>query len=661
MKSIFILLVLPILLHGLWENDEFTVGNEKLISNQVNDVFLFDTRQDFDAGSWRNSPENSWFNEPSTPNDDFWGNSIDVSRWNMWDTGNHITMNNLLHFYRGNTADEYYESNLTSTWELSGNFDVTIDFNLIQWNAAEFRHESSIRLEFWVDDSNFCKLWRYRHTDDNYWGEFWINGYHYPGRETTGIGDEYQGKLRLTRNGNLLEMWRFRTSDKSWQRVYHRTDFSDAVGQIRIAFTNYDTEMEASVDNFIIHSGENTFPSVGSANRGSQLAFPEQAILVRTAASLDIFDADSKDLWMRFTGISNNDGAIGGSSTCVYALNGRVYTTWNDEYPGLVVIDFINDKIQYLSDSYNQIYEYEIFGRNYLGDWINNTPLYFIATNEVNQIYGINSGENEIIGLASIDGVRIIENQTTVYQSSYSNPIFNLLFDESENLYFSSSTFLTTSGINYLTDNFSHFNTFYISDVFDLANNNSFLFAANSNGVSKFDKNPLLYTGVNYTNTNGLAPTSSDYCIGVYSYHDTLFVASSDVANGKISAIDTTTDEFLFCIDNDELISPISNCFAAGITADYERNLLWASSFGFNYLYGSISIVRGVQIEVESGQVNLSWSQVIPASVYHIYRDTIPNFEISPATYVDSCSETNYTDTIVARQNVKYFYRISWE
>jgi hypothetical protein len=661
MKFVLLLLVLPIMLNGVWESEQFTVENERLISNQVNDVFFYDTRNDLDGGLWRLSSGNSWYNEPSNPADDFWGSDIDDARWNEWDTGNYFTINNQVHFLRSGAPNQYYESNLTSTWDLSGDFDIIIDFNLLQWNPAQFMAESSIRLEFWVNESNFCKLWRYRHTDDNYWGEFWINGFTHHGRETTGVGSEYNGKLRLTRTGNLLEMWRFRTSDKSWQRVHHRADFSNQAGQVRIAFTNYYTTMEATVDNFIMNAGETSFSNLGSAHRGMQNAFPEQAIVVRTDTSLDIFDAENKNLWMRFTGIPQNDGAIAGGSNLVYAQNGRIYTTWNEAYHGLTLIDFNTDEIYYLSDSYNQKYGYDIAGRNQMGDWTNITPQYYLATDEINHISGCNWNGNEIIGFASENGIRIVKNQETVYQSSYTNLISTLHFNTIGKLLFSTPAFIATSGANYLTANFSHFNTTYISNTTDLTSNDDFLFAASAAGVHKLNINPLSDTGTIYTNTLGLAPTSSNQCIGVFVFNDTLFVASSHATNGAISAVEIVNNEFLFSIEGAETLSPASNAFSAGLTAIYDRNLLWATNNGLDYFYGSSGLVKGVTIEADGGEVHLTWGRVIPATVYHIYRDEIPNFEVSTETFLDSCTETNYTDNSFTKYNVKYFYRITWE
>lgn len=661
MKKLIVILFIPILLTAIWDSENFTVENGKLISNQVNGVYFYDTRADSDGGLWRLSNTKSWFHEPSYPGDDFWGNSMDGARWNSWDTGNYFTMANRLHFYRGITPNEYYESNITSTWQLSGNFDVTIDFELIQWNPAQFQRESSIRLEFWVNEANFCKLWRYRHTDDNYWGEFWINGNHYPGRESSGVGNEYYGKLRLTRNGNLLEMWRLRISDNTWQRVFHRTDFSNQAGNIRLAFTNYSPIMEAAVDNFIIHAGQTTFGQVGSAQRGIQNAFPEQAILIRTEKSLDIFDADSQDLWMRFTGVPSNNGAINGSSNCVYGLNGRIYTTWDDAYHGLVLIDFNTDEICYLSATYNQKYAYNIAGRNQLGDWLNITPPYFINTDEIVKVTGHISGNNEIIGIASGNGVRIVKNQEYAYQSSYSNPILAIHFHDTGRLFFTAQSFVTTSGTNYLTANFSNFYNNYISNLIDLTSNENYLFAASANGVYKLNINPLSQTGTIYTSTAGLAPTSSNNCIGVYAYNDTLFVAASHTINGKISAVNTANNQFLFSIESGDLLSPESSAFSAGVLPIFDRNLLWATNHGLNYFYGSSDLVKGVTIEAQAGIVNLSWARVIPANQYHIYRSTVPYFEVSPETYIGSCNDTSYTDYIITKSNIKHFYRITWE
>ena len=45
-----------------WETIDYSTANGKLWSNNVQNVFFYDTRNDLDGGAWRNDNQTSWYN-----------------------------------------------------------------------------------------------------------------------------------------------------------------------------------------------------------------------------------------------------------------------------------------------------------------------------------------------------------------------------------------------------------------------------------------------------------------------------------------------------------------------------------------------------------------------------------------------------------------------
>ncbi|MCD4817702.1 MAG: hypothetical protein K8S23_03300 [Candidatus Cloacimonetes bacterium] len=659
--SLLIVLCLINFLSAEWGNQIYTEGNEILYNNEVKSVFFYDTRDDLDGGAWRTDSSKSWFNEPSNPSDDFLGMDIDDNRWNISDSNNYLSQDNKINCYKDSTGDhdQFHSAEYASNWNISGDFDIQIDFDLITWEPSIFQRESSVRLEFWVNDNNKCKLWRYRHSDDNYWGQIWRNGAEYSGREPSGVGNEWNGKLRLTRNGNFLAMWRWDTASNTWQRVFHRTDFSNQSGQIKIVFTNYNTEMELNVDNFIVNSGNVNFSNNGSATRSEIKEFPEQAALIRTAESLEIVDIANNECWMRFTGINDNLGAIAGTSDCVYAKNGVIYTTWDGDYKGMIKLDFINDHIYYLSQSYNQLYDGDITKRNFDQAWENITPTLNLGTDNINQIYGTNLNDNEYIGVASQNGAHVIINQEIINHSSNTSNLNNIYFDGDSNLICNSIYSMISFSRNYLYPNFSISNTLAISYTQAITASEGFIFAATINGVRKLVRDTFVDTGISYTNSLGLDPTSSNNCTGIVVFGDTLFVGTTG-SNGKISALDFTSDNYLFTVPEAIYVSQYGNSLAGGETPEYNRNLIWGTTSGVNRFFGSSGNLSPLNIQIVNGNAVLNWHKVIPATIYRIYRSTSSEFETIPENYHNSSTENEFIDYNIS-SDMKLFYKVTWE
>jgi len=642
-----------------WGNQIYSEYNNMLQINDIQDIYFYDTRDDLDQGLWRTDSAKSWFKEPQNPSDDFLGMDFDQNRWILSDAEGYLTQDNKIIFYKPPSDDVFHSSEYTSNWEISGDFDFQIDFELITWNPSTFQHESSIRLEFWVDDQNKCKLWRYIHTDDNYWGETWVNDVINHGREPSGIGDENIGKLRLTRNGYYLSMWRWDTSSGTWQRVKFRSDFSNQAGHLKIAFTNYYTEMELFADNFIINSGNSSFNDYGSVTRGETDEFPEQSVLIRTSESLDIIDISNYKCWMRFTGINDNLGAIAGTSDCVFAKNGVAYTTWDGDYRGLVKIDFINDQISYLSHTYNQQYSGNISQRNFNKPWVNITPSFDLGTDHINDISGTNLNLHEHIGLTSQAGVHVITDQQSITHSTLSSDFDNIFFDLESNLFCGTLNEVLSFSRNYLYQFFLHSNSINIEYSEDLAASENYIFIATTSGVRKLNRNSFSDTGITYSNALGLDPTSSNNCIGIVVLEDNLFVGTNG-SDGKISCVDFVLDDYLFTVPEDLYISSFGNQLAGGQTPQYNRNLFWGTPEGTNRFFGSTENLSIIDIIILNGNAVLNWNKIIQASLYNIYRSTDPEFEISQQHFYDSVSENEFIDSNISN-DIEMFYKVTWE
>ena len=87
------------------------------------------------------------------------------------------------------------------------------------------------------------------------------------------------------------------------------------------------------------------FVEPSSATRGAKQQFPERSNIVATASSVDIIDADTQKLWMRFNNSANaNDLMRINGSASISVLNGKVYSGISAATnSGLAIADFPAD------------------------------------------------------------------------------------------------------------------------------------------------------------------------------------------------------------------------------------------------------------------------------------------------------------------------------
>ena len=147
------------------------------------------------------------------------------------------------------------------------------------------------------------------------------------------------------------------------------------------------------------------FVEPASANaRGSKAQFPERSNIVAETNTVDIIDADTQKLWMRF---SQGTGQAIGTTThntpnSVNALNGKVYSANNDSAGALYTLDFVHDT------SFQQnATDYRVFS-NY-----GNCPS-GIASRNSNIGYAVINTSNILINTVANDvSAAVIPNQPT--------------------------------------------------------------------------------------------------------------------------------------------------------------------------------------------------------------------------------------------------------
>ncbi len=162
--------------------------------------------------------------------------------------------------------------------------------------------------------------------------------------------------------------------------------------------------------------------------------FPEIACLIATNEGLYIADSDSKELFMKFEqgldNVINNDTPLKG----LFALDGIIYIS-NGESGGLIVIDFINDRI--LNITSNGTYEYN----SNISDRNNGSGFSYLNSNHISgtDIRDIDVAyieNNTYVAVATNNNVCIIKNLDTILSYGNSNEINRLFLTDNARLYY---------------------------------------------------------------------------------------------------------------------------------------------------------------------------------------------------------------------------------
>ena len=109
------------------------------------------------------------------------------------------------------------------------------------------------------------------------------------------------------------------------------------------------------------------FIEAESSTRGAKQQFPERSTVIATASSVDIIDADTQKLWMRFS--QGTSYAIGvdanNDPSSANMLNGKAYISTNgSSATGLYTLDFAHDAVFKQNATDYRLSDTAIYGRN---------------------------------------------------------------------------------------------------------------------------------------------------------------------------------------------------------------------------------------------------------------------------------------------------------
>src|SRR6056297_1379251 len=115
----------------------YNINNGKLQSDNVKEVFFYDTSEDNISGTWRTDNTKSWYNEPSNPSDDFTG-MLDDNRWTAF--GNPTVYDTVAFADSGLGSLQGLSSQ--TKWQLTGDFAIQISYE-----NCHFGTDAELRLE----------------------------------------------------------------------------------------------------------------------------------------------------------------------------------------------------------------------------------------------------------------------------------------------------------------------------------------------------------------------------------------------------------------------------------------------------------------------------------------------------------------------------------
>lgn len=232
----------------------------------------------------------------------------------------------------------------------------------------------------------------------------------------------------------------------------------------------YDTTNDTVENSWRFDTSKSWYSESSSATRcpngyqdsGSQKctrAFPEVAVLVAVANQIDVYDAESKELWM-----SIGPYSLGGAgSPNIFAFNGKIYigkTTTS----ALRFVNFTDDSISWMSAGSHEQKPGNISARNSdTGAWTNLSSMRIVNAN-VNDVHASVIDDKTYVAVATDGGVSVInETDGTVVDvalDAHSGSDFNL-----EYLHLTSSGDLYISANN-TTNSLYHLNAYYdIQDI----------------------------------------------------------------------------------------------------------------------------------------------------------------------------------------------------
>jgi len=247
----------------------------------------------------------------------------------------------------------------------------------------------------------------------------WYNGVTLTVRsDSTAPSTRINSNLSTTYNGSLLNVTGTYSSSPSTIYITIKTpttfDWTDNAGAGSTAVTMtpgieqalgstgvYTTFTDVSYNTGDVFRIASWYTEPVSSTRGEKQEFPERAYLIATSSSVDIIDADTQKLWMRFSQGTNY--ALGSDTnnnpSGVEVLNGKLYVSTNgSSATGLYTIYLDKDSISNYDSTDFSVSNKNIAGRNNTNTYSTvNTTNYLVSSvvNDVDTVVTPNQPKQE--------------------------------------------------------------------------------------------------------------------------------------------------------------------------------------------------------------------------------------------------------------------------
>lgn len=185
-------------------------------------------------------------------------------------------------------------------WFLSGDFDVQVSFE--NYSPHSGPSDGGAWMEIGPDADNYTYV--RRHVGGNYDKDVRIGGSW--GSYSSAGSAGTSGRMRVVRSGSNVSSYYW--SGSSWTQIGStRSGFPTTPVHVRCSTGGTGGTYTYTVDwfDFIINSGTVIYTAgwareAAGTYRGSRPDFPTHSLIVCTATTVDIIDADNNKLWMRF-------------------------------------------------------------------------------------------------------------------------------------------------------------------------------------------------------------------------------------------------------------------------------------------------------------------------------------------------------------------------
>jgi len=594
----------------------YNINNGKLQSDNVKEVFFYDTSEDNISGTWRTDNTKSWYNEPNNPSDDFTG-MLDDNRWTAF--GNPTVYDTVA----------FADSGLGSLQGLSSQTkcQLTADFAIqISYENCHFGTDAELRLEVRdaADNYSFVAI-------RNLGGTLkYIKNVNNNQTVETGVADS-TGRLKLIRSGTNMKAYYawwdagsgINQDRWKWNEIGAAEAFNGNDIYVKIyTYADTDTSLSVTADDFIAENyGGCTLGNVGSHTRGTKEEFPQQAILVATDKGVDIIDAATDTLWMRFKNYDEHrdqpqyQNMVVDTINAITALDGKIYLgAYEGWMSGLCVIDFVSDSTWFYDahttgDGTGWNCLADISQRNMHRGWTDNNASYVTISGW--SVYDVsakllNTGKEENTFVAIANGVTTEDNRGVVNvinlnentvgfdKNEIDRPMLGVEFAANCRLYYFDRYGVFVDSTHYM--NVGEFdcddsNPISLSggiEPSDIATTNSYIYVADqdnlpdgtSGSTCKHELDDLSYTNIKYTGGGfpkiRLWGTAS--CSALETNDNALWVATHNSEYGKIYIIGAESPRVDSIRGEFNLPSPLSsgyiNSLSFGKTDTYPENLI---------------------------------------------------------------------------------------